>query len=58
MQLGDGGTTGSIVGDVIDNGALAFNHSDAVTFSGTISGTGSVNQIGPGSTTLTAANTY
>ncbi len=58
LQLGDGGTTGSIVGDVVDNGALAFDRSDAVTFSGAISGTGSVSQIGPGSTTLTAANTY
>jgi outer membrane autotransporter protein len=58
LQLGNGGMTGSIVGDVIDNGALAFDRGDAVTFAGTISGTGSVKQIGPGSTTLTAANTY
>ena len=58
LQLGDGGTTGSIVGDVVDLGALAFDRSDAVTFDGTISGTGSVHQAGSGSTTLTAANTY
>ena len=58
LQLGNGGTTGSILGDVVDNGALAFDRSDAVTFPGLISGTGSVNQIGSGSTTLTAANTY
>ena len=29
LQVGNGGTTGSIVGDVIDNGALALNRSDA-----------------------------
>ena len=58
LQLGNGGTSGSILGGVVDNGALAFDHSNPVTFAGLISGTGSVNQIGTGSTTLTAANTY
>ena len=58
LQLGNGGTTGSIVGDVVDNGILAFNRSDAVTFGGVISGTGAVNQIGGGTTTLTGTSTY
>ncbi|MGJ7507002.1 autotransporter-associated beta strand repeat-containing protein [Variovorax sp. GT1P44] len=58
LQLGAGGTTGSIVGNVVDNGALAFGRSDAVTFAGVISGTGSVQQVGGGTTTLTANNTY
>ena len=58
LQLGSGGTTGSITGDVIDNGVLSFNRSDSVTFAGTISGAGSVNQIGIGTTILTANNTY
>jgi fibronectin-binding autotransporter adhesin len=58
LQLGNGGATGSILGGVVDNGALAFDHNNAVTFPGAISGTGSVSQIGPGSTTLTGANTY
>src|SRR5262249_58331361 len=30
LQLGNGGTTGSIVGDVTNNGTLAFNRSDTV----------------------------
>ena len=34
LQIGNGGTSGSIVGNVADNGNLAFNRSDAVTFSG------------------------
>ena len=58
LQIGNGGTTGSIIGNVTDNGALAFNRSDAVTFSGTISGRGSVLQSGTGEVTLTGANSY
>ena len=42
LQLGNGGTSGSIVGNVLDNSVLAFKRSDAVTFSGTITGSGSV----------------
>jgi autotransporter-associated beta strand protein len=58
LQLGNGGTTGSISGDVIDNGALVFNRSDDVTFNGIVSGSGSLNQAGAGKLTLTGANTY
>jgi fibronectin-binding autotransporter adhesin len=58
LQLGNGGTSGSIVGNVTDNGALAFNRSDIVTFPGAISGGGSLAQLGPGATILTGANTY
>ncbi len=57
MQIGAGGTTGSILGNVLDNGALAFNRSDDVTFD-IISGSGSLAEAGPGNLTLTAANTY
>src|SRR5207249_9662751 len=58
LQLGNGGTTGSIAGDVANNGTLAFDRSDTLTFAGNISGSGSVNQIGTGTTILTANNTY
>ena len=58
LQLGNGGATGSIVGDVTDNGTLAFDRSDVSTFSGVVSGTGSLSQLGSGTTVLTAANTY
>ena len=63
LQLGDGNTTGSIVGGITDGGTLAFDEAAAtpLTFSGIISdngGTaGAVTQIG-GTTTLSAANTY
>jgi autotransporter-associated beta strand protein len=58
LQLGNGGTTGSIVGNVVDNGALVFERSDVVTFPGVISGTGSLAQAGTGNTILTGNNTY
>jgi autotransporter-associated beta strand protein len=58
LQLGNGGTTGSITGNVTNNGMLAFDRSDAPTFAGVISGLGSVAQIGTGTTILTGTNTY
>ncbi len=58
LQLGAGGTTGTIAGNVIDNGALAFDRSDTITFGGMISGAGTVINLGPGTSTLTGANTY
>lgn len=56
LRLGNGGTSGSIVGNVANSGILAFNRSDMVTFDGTITGTGGIQQIGSGRTTLTADN--
>ena len=58
LQLGNGGTSGSILGNVTDNGTLAFNRSDTVTFPGVISGTGGLAQVGTGTTILTAGNSY
>ncbi|UPG96623.1 autotransporter-associated beta strand repeat-containing protein [Luteibacter aegosomatissinici] len=58
LQLGNGGASGSIVGDVLDNGTLAFNRSDAYGFAGLVSGTGGVTQRGSGTTKLTGANNY
>jgi len=58
LQLGNGGATGSIVGNVINNGNLVFNRSDAITFGGAISGTGAVQHNGSGSTNLAGASTY
>ena len=58
LQLGNGGTTGSILGNVVNNATLAFNRSNAYQFDGVISGSGAVQQNGAGTTTLTAVNTY
>jgi fibronectin-binding autotransporter adhesin len=58
LDIGDGGTAGSIVGNVLDNGLLIFNRSDALTFSGVVSGSGTLIQEGSGTLTLTGNNTY
>ena len=44
--------------DPSTNKVLAFNRSDAYTFSGSITGPGQVKQEGPGTTVLSGANTY
>ena len=58
LQLGNGGTTGTIVGNVVTTGVLAFNHSDTYQFDGVIGGFGGVNQIGTGKVILTANSSY
>ncbi len=59
LQIGDGGTSGSISGDVVNNGTLSFNRADDVTFAGAISGTGDVQKHhGVGTLRLTGVNSY
>ena len=66
LQIGNGGTTGSIVGDVVDGGTLTFNRSDSASspyvFAGNISddggSAGKVSLIGPGAVLLSGNNTY
>ena len=57
--MGNAGITGSITGNVIDNGVLQFNRTDTgLSLSGNISGTGSAIQAGTGTVTLSGTNTY
>lgn len=58
LQLGNGGTSGSITGNVANSGTLAFNRTNTLTFSGVISGSGQVLQSGTGVTQLSGLNTY
>lgn len=60
LQIGDGGTTGSIKGDVsIDQAAqLAFSRSDDIIFEGAISGEGGVAQKGSGNLTFSGENSF
>jgi autotransporter-associated beta strand protein len=58
LQIGNGGTTGSIAGDVVNDGALTFDRSDRTSFDGTVSGTGTLSQIGGGTLVLNGVNTY
>ncbi len=58
LQLGNGGTSGAIIGDVLNNGTLAVNRSDTLTLGGVISGAGAFQQNGAGTTILAGDNTY
>ncbi|WP_245737337.1 autotransporter outer membrane beta-barrel domain-containing protein [Xenorhabdus japonica] len=58
LSLGDGHTTGSVSSDINNKGSLHFNHRDKTSYRHIISGTGSVHQVGSGTTILTGANTY
>lgn len=42
LQLGNGGASGSILGNVTNHGTLTFNRSDDFTFGGVIGGSGGV----------------
>jgi outer membrane autotransporter protein len=58
LQLGNGGTSGAILGNVIDNAILAFNRANAYSFDGVISGTGAVQQNGTGTTIFNTTHSY
>ncbi|HEY0332339.1 MAG TPA: autotransporter-associated beta strand repeat-containing protein [Stenotrophomonas sp.] len=58
LQVGAGGTSGTLAADVAVQGLLAFDRSDAVTFGGVISGDGALLKTGAGTLTLTGANLY
>ena len=58
LQIGNGGTSGSIAGDIANNANLTFNRSDDLTYAGMISGSGNLNKAGTGTLTLTGDNSY
>jgi autotransporter-associated beta strand protein len=67
LQLGNGGTTGSIIGNVTfrplgingpNPAMLVFDRSNTYQFDGAISGPGNVIQAGTGTTILTANSSY
>lgn len=53
LQIGNGGASGSITGDVLNNATLVFNRSNDFTFAGALTGNGAIRQIGSGKTDLT-----
>jgi autotransporter-associated beta strand protein len=58
LQIGAGGTTGSVQGAIANNGSLIFNRSDATTVANVISGSGSVTKNAANTLTLSGANTF
>jgi autotransporter-associated beta strand protein len=53
LQIGAGGTTGSVSGSILNNASLAFNRSDDTTFTGSVTGSGSVMKLGTNTLTVT-----
>ena len=59
LQIGTGGTgSGISVGNLTNNGTLAFNQSNNYTYSDAISGSGAVTKAGAGTLTLGGANSF
>ena len=61
LQVGNGGSGEFLASPSVslsNSAALVFNHADALTYSGLISGNGSLTQTGGGMLTLTGSSTY
>ena len=60
LQLGTGGTTGTLTAAVTDSGTLTVDHSDTVTLGATVAagGAGLLSQIGAGVTKLAGASGF
>jgi autotransporter-associated beta strand protein len=60
LQIGNGGTSGSLTSNIANSANLAFNRSDTSTYGGVITGNGTVTvaDAGSGTTILTGTNTY
>ncbi|NKW10707.1 hypothetical protein HGG76_20675 [Ochrobactrum tritici] len=58
LQIGNGGTTGSIIGNIVNSASLVFNRSNDLTYAGVISGGGTLTKSGAGTLTLTGDSIY
>lgn len=59
LQLGAGGASGTAgLGTIVNNGVLAFNRSDSNNVANDITGSGNLQQNGPGTTLLSGNLTY
>lgn len=59
LQIGNGGSSGTLAGPVTNNAILRFNRSDTgLVFSSNITGSGSLEHTGSGRVTLTGTNSY
>jgi autotransporter-associated beta strand protein len=58
LELGYGSSVGSVGGNITDNSVLAFDNPSNQTYSGVISGSGSVTMYGSAILTLSGSNSY
>lgn len=56
LELGNGGTEGSVAGSITNYGAVVFNRSDDVLYNGEITGNGLFAHVGSGKLTLTTTS--
>src|SRR5205814_1211773 len=55
---GNGAATGSVAGNITNNANLTFNRADDLTWSGNISGSGSLTKLGTNVLTFGSTNSY
>ncbi|MBO4224842.1 autotransporter domain-containing protein, partial [Bradyrhizobium neotropicale] len=58
LQVGNGGTSGAIAGNIVNNSFLVFDRSNDSAFAGSITGNGLFTKTGAGTLTLSGNNTY
>ncbi len=58
LRIGNGGTSGTISGNIADRGTLIFDRSDSTSYGGSVSGTGALTKQGAGTLTLSGASSY
>ncbi|NKC47941.1 hypothetical protein HED54_03840 [Ochrobactrum anthropi ATCC 49188] len=56
LQIGNGGGTGSINGDIVNNSKLIVDRSNNIDFTHVLSGTGTLEKQGTGSLTVSGDN--
>ncbi|TCK30414.1 outer membrane autotransporter protein [Ancylobacter aquaticus] len=55
LQIGDGGTTGSLAGEVVNNASLVFDRSGTYAFTDAVTGNGTVSFTGGGTVLFSAS---
>lgn len=58
LQLGDGGTSGQVTGDIDNDGTLVYDRSNNFNYTSVMSGNGALEKWGAGQLALAAVNTY
>jgi|GEM_PF-2525381 len=58
VSIGSGGTSGALDADIVNNASVEFDRSNAYTYDGAISGTGTLTQNGSGALTLSGTHAY
>jgi fibronectin-binding autotransporter adhesin len=58
LSVGNGGTSGALAGNVVNNAALIFNRSNDSIYAGNIAGSGGLTKLGAGKLTLTGSSSF